>query len=210
MKIELEYVLPADIERRSFAIISQELGPRTYGGPYEELILKRVIHTSADFDYSENLTFSPGAVEGAMEAIRQGADIVTDTQMARAGINKTSLARFGGQVHCFMSDPDVAAEAKARGITRAAVCMEKAADLRKPVVLAVGNAPTALVRLYELMEEGRIAPALIIGVPVGFVNVVASKELIMTGPAPYIVARGRKGGSNVAAAICNAILYQMK
>ena len=114
------------------------------------------------------------------------------------------------RVHCFMSDPDVAAEAKARGITRAAVCMEKAADLRKPVVLAVGNAPTALVRLYELMEEGRIAPALIIGVPVGFVNVVASKELIMTGPAPYIVARGRKGGSNVAAAICNAILYQMK
>ena len=113
--------------------------------------------------------------------------------MARAGINKTSLARFGGQVHCFMSDPDVAAEAKARGITRAAVCMEKAADLRKPVVLAVGNAPTALVRLYELMEEGRIAPALIIGVPVGFVNVVASKELIMTGPAPYIVAQGREG-----------------
>ena len=157
MKIELEHVLPADIERRSFAIISQELGPRTYGGPYEEGILKRVIHTSADFDYSENLKFSPGAVEKAMEAIRAGADIVTDTQMARAGINKASLARFGGQVHCFMADPDVAAEAKARGITRAAVCMEKAADLRKPGVLAVGNAPTALVRLYELMEEGRIA-----------------------------------------------------
>ncbi len=195
MKIELEHVLPADIERRSFAIISQELGPRTYGGPYEELILKRVIHTSADFDYSENLTFSPGAVEGAMEAIRQGADIVTDTQMARAGINKTSLARFGGQVHCFMSDPDVAAEAKARGITRAAVCMEKAADLRKPVVLAVGNAPTALVRLYELMEEGRIAPALIIGVPVGFVNVVASKELIMTGPAPTLWPRAGRAAT---------------
>ena len=169
-----------------------------------------MIHTSADFDYSEDLSSLPARWRRPVEAIRAGADIVTDTQMARAGINKASLARFGGQVHCFMADPDVAAEAKARGITRAAVCMEKAADLRKPVVLAVGNAPTALVRLYELMEEGRIAPALIIGVPVGFVNVVASKELIMTGPAPYIVARGRKGGSNVAAAICNAILYQMK
>ena len=153
----------------------------------------------------ENYSRALEAIEAQLEAIRQGADIVTDTQMARAGVSKPSLARFGGQVHCFMSDPDVAAEAKARGITRAAVCMERAADLKKPVVLAVGNAPTALVRLYE-----RIAPALIIGVPVGFVNVVASKELIMTGPAPYIVARGRKGGSNVAAAICNAILYQMK
>lgn len=209
MKTELEHVLPADIERRSFEIISEELGPRQYG-PYEELVLKRVIHTSADFDYAENLKFSPGAVEGAMAALRAGADIVTDTQMARAGINKKSLARFGGQVHCFMSDEDVARAARERGTTRAAICMEKAAALRKPLVIAVGNAPTALVRLHELMEQGEIAPALIIGVPVGFVNVVASKELILGDSAPCIVARGRKGGSNVAAAICNAILYQMK
>lgn len=205
----LEIIKPMDIEKRSFEIITELLGD-TPIAPENELVVKRVIHTSADFDYAKNLTFSEGAVAKGIAALRGGCDIVTDTQMARAGINKTILGKLGGEVHCFMSDPDVAAEAKARGITRAAVCMEKAADLRKPVVLAVGNAPTALVRLYELMEEGRIAPALIIGVPVGFVNVVASKELIMTGPAPYIVARGRKGGSNVAAAICNAILYQMK
>ena len=195
MKTELEHVHPAEIERRSFSIISQELGPRTYAGPYDELILKRVIHASADFDYADHLVFSPGAVESAMEAIRAGADIVTDTQMAKAGINKTALARFGGQVRCFMSDPDVAREAGDRGT---------------PLVFAVGNAPTALVRLYELVQEGRLTPALIIGVPVGFVNVAASKELIEQAGVPYIVARGRKGGSNVAAAICNGILYQMK
>ena len=210
MKTELEHVHPAEIERRSFSIISQELGPRTYAGPYDELILKRVIHASADFDNADHLVFSPGAVESAMEAIRAGADIVTDTQMAKAGINKTALARFGGQVRCFMSDPDVAREAGDRGTTRAAVCMERAQALQQPLVFAVGNAPTALVRLYELVQEGRLTPALIIGVPVGFVNVVASKELIEQAGAPYIVARGRKGGSNVAAAICNGILYQMK
>ena len=204
-----EPMKPMEIEQRSFAIITELLGDRVLA-PENELVIKRVIHTTADFDYADNLTFSDHAVQKGIAALKSGCDIVTDTQMAKAGINKTILASLGGEVHCFMSDPDVAAEAKARGITRAAVCMVKAADLRKPVVLAVGNAPTALVRLYELMEEGRIAPALIIGVPVGFVNVVASKELIMTGPAPYIVARGRKGGSNVAAAICNAILYQMK
>jgi len=209
MKIELENVLPAEIERRSFEIISEELGPREYG-PCEELVLKRVIHTSADFDYAENLKFSEQAVVRAMEAIRAGASIVTDTQMARSGINKKSLARFGGEVHCFMSDEDVAAQARAQGSTRAAVCMEKAAALPGPLIFAIGNAPTALVRLYELIGEGRVHPALIVGVPVGFVNVVPAKELIMTAGVPYIVARGRKGGSNVAAAICNAILYQMK
>ena len=202
-------VLPGDIEARSFAIITEEMGQTDFS-PLELPVVKRAIHTSADFDYAQNLRFTPGAVEQGLAAIRAGAVILTDTQMGRSGVNKQVLERFGGRAECYMADPDVAAEAKARGIARAAVCMEKAADLRKPVVLAVGNAPTALVRLYELMEEGRIAPALIIGVPVGFVNVVASKELIMTGPAPYIVARGRKGGSNVAAAICNAILYQMK
>ncbi|MEA4965432.1 MAG: precorrin-8X methylmutase [Oscillospiraceae bacterium] len=208
-QIKLEQVLPAEIERRSFEIISAELGPMAFG-PGEELVLKRVIHTSADFDYANNLAFSESAVPKAMEAIRSGASIVTDTQMARAGINKKSLARFGGEVRCFMADEDVAAAAKEKGETRATASMDKAASLPGPLIFAIGNAPTALVRLFELIGEGRLRPALVIGVPVGFVNVVPSKELIMRAGVPYIVARGRKGGSNVAAAICNAILYQMK
>lgn len=144
-----------------------------------------------------------------IEALREGCDIVTDTQMAKAGINKTVLGKLGGQVRCFMSDPDVAEEAERRGVTRAVVSMERAAALEKPCIFAVGNAPTALISLYELIRAGKLHPALVIGVPVGFVNVVESKEQIMTVGSPYIVARGRKGGSNVAAAICNAMLYQI-
>ena len=144
-------------------------------------------------------------------ALKGGCDIVTDTQMAKAGINKTILASLGGEVHCFMSDPDVAQEARSRGVTRAFVSMEKAAALEKPCIFAIGNAPTALLSLEQLMEEGKAAPALIIGVPVGFVNVEISEErIIEKARAPYIVARGRKGGSNVAAAICNALLYQIR
>ena len=199
---------PMDIEARSFEIITEELGD-TKLIPGTEPIVKRCIHTSADFDYAKNLCFSEGAVEKAMEAIRGGACIVTDTQMAKAGINKKALARYGGEVYCFMSDEDVAEQAKEKGTTRATVSMEKAAALKKPLIFAIGNAPTALVRLYELIEDGRLSPALIIGVPVGFVNVVQSKELIMEAGVPYIVARGRKGGSNIAACICNALLYML-
>lgn len=208
MKLQLENVLPMDIEKRSFEIITEELGDRELP---EELapVIKRVIHTTADFDYADNLCFSPNVLEKAKDAIKRGACIVTDTQMAKSGINKKVLAKFGGEVLNFMADEDVAAMAKANGTTRATACIDKAAALNKPLIFAIGNAPTALVRLYELMEEGKIKPELIIGVPVGFVNVVQSKELIMTAEAPYIIARGRKGGSNVAAAICNAILYQM-
>ena len=210
MKIELENVKPMDIERRSFEIIGQELEEKgKILKPGTELIVKRCIHTSADFDYADNLLFSEGAVEQALAAIREGTDIVTDTQMAKAGINKRSLARYGGEVHCFMSDEDVAAAAKETGSTRATACMDKAAALGGNFIYAVGNAPTALVRLYELIQEGRISPRLIIGVPVGFVNVVASKELIMQTQVPWIVARGRKGGSNIAACICNALLYML-
>ncbi len=208
MKIELENIRPQDIEKRSFEIITQELGARTFPQD-QELIIKRCIHTSADFEYADSLCFSENAVAKAMEAIREGACIVTDTQMARAGINKKVLARFGGEVYNFMSDEDVAKEAKERGCTRAAVCMEKAAKLDKKLIFAIGNAPTALIRLYEMIQDGQISPALIIGVPVGFVNVVQSKELIMETQIPYIVARGRKGGSNIAACICNALLYMM-
>lgn len=208
-KIELENVKPMDIETRSFEIITEELGEKNEKLiPGTELIVKRCIHTSADFDYADNLCFSDQAVQKAMQAIKEGACIVTDTQMARSGINKKALARYGGEVYCFMSDEDVAAEARARGVTRAVVSMEKAAKLDKKLIFAIGNAPTALVALYEMIEAGTLSPELVIGVPVGFVNVVPSKELIMQTDVPYIVARGRKGGSNIAACICNALLYR--
>ena len=207
MKVELENVQPKEIETRSFEIITEELGD-TPLIPGTELIVKRCIHTSADFDYAENLCFSSNAVEKAIEAIKNGACIVTDTQMAKAG-NKKALARFGGEVYCFMSDEDVAAKAKELGCTRATASMDKAASMGKPLIFAIGNAPTALVRLYELIQEKKISPYLIIGVPVGFVNVVQSKEMIMETDTPYIVARGRKGGSNIAACICNALLYMI-
>ena len=203
-----ETVRPMDIEARSFAILTELLGD-TPLNPENELVIKRVIHTTADFDYAQNLCFSEHAVSRGIEALREGCDIVTDTQMAKAGINKTVLGKLGGQVRCFMSDPDVAEEAERRGVTRAVVSMERAAALEKPCIFAVGNAPTALISLYELIRAGKLHPALVIGVPVGFVNVVESKEQIMTVGSPYIVARGRKGGSNVAAAICNAMLYQI-
>lgn len=208
MKIELENVKPMDIEARSFEIITEELKGKKLDSD-QELIIKRCIHTSADFDYADNLCFSEQSVSLAMEALKKGACIVTDTQMAKSGINKRALARLGGEVYCFMSDEDVAVRAKELGTTRAHVCMDKACTLDKPLIFAIGNAPTALVRLYELIEEGKIKPELIIGVPVGFVNVVQSKELIMETKIPYIVARGRKGGSNIAACIVNALLYKI-
>ena len=204
----IEIVKPADIEKRSMEIITSELGGRTWPEP-EFSIVKRCIHTSADFDYADNLCFSENAARIGMDAIRRGAHIVTDTRMAWSGINKRKLAEFGGEAYCFMADEDVAAEAKERGVTRAAICMERGAALSGEVIFAIGNAPTALIRLYEMIREGQVKPALIIGAPVGFVNVVESKELIMEAGVPYIVPRGRKGGSNIAATICNAMSYQM-
>ena len=226
MNTELEQVLPAQIEKRSFEIITEELGDRVFI-PGTEPIVKRCIHTSADFDYADNLVFSENVVEKALSALKRGASIVTDTQMAKAGINKKKLAQYGGQVYCFMSDEDVAEAARKGETTRAAASMDKAAGLyrdhadslggphgqndRQGLIFAVGNAPTALVRLYELVREGKLDPELIIGVPVGFVNVVQSKEMILSlKDTPYIVARGRKGGSNIAACICNALLYMLK
>ncbi len=202
------HMKPADIEKRSFAIITEELGGRTFPESVAEVV-KRVIHTSADFDYADNLCFSPDAVEQAKAALEAGATIVTDTNMALAGISKPTLAKLGGKAVCLMADEDVAREAKARGVTRATVSMEHAAKLDGPLIFAIGNAPTALIRLHELIREGAVSPALVIGVPVGFVNVVESKELFLGGDTPYIIARGRKGGSNVAAAIVNALLYQI-
>ena len=198
---------PREIEKRSLEIIESEL---TVDIPQENLaVVKRVIHTTADFDYAVNLTFSDGAVEKALEALRSGCDIVTDTQMAKSGINKAAAEKLGINIYCFISDPDVAAEAKERGCTRAKVSMEKAAKVAGSGIFAIGNAPTALIMLREMIEEGTISPRLVVGVPVGFVNVVESKEEIMQAGVPYIVARGRKGGSTVAAAIINALMYQI-
>lgn len=206
----IEHLRPEEIEKRSFEIISEELEQKGIRISKEEApVTKRVIHTSADFDYAKTLSFSEHAVSVAKKLIEDGADIVTDTNMALAGINKKVLAGFGGEVHCFMADDEVARLAKERGTTRAAVSMERAAQIQKPVIFAIGNAPTALIQLYEMMQSSDWKPAFVIGVPVGFVNVEAAKELIMETDVPYIVNRGRKGGSNVAAAICNAILYEL-
>ena len=212
--MEIEVVKPNEIEKRSFAIITEELQQRGLSVPEREApVTKRVIHTSADFEYAETMTYSENAIDIMQDLIRQGAHIVTDTNMAKSGISKTTLAKFGGEVHCFIADPDVAAAAKERGITRAAVCMEKAAKMSretgKPIIFAIGNAPTALIRLREMYDEGSFKPAFIVGVPVGFVNVVAAKELIIGTDIPYIINRGRKGGSNIAAAICNAVMYDL-
>ena len=195
-KIEIENVLPTEIEKRSFEIITEELEQEGIVLPeIQAPITKRCIHTSA---------------EKALEAIRGGASIVTDTQMGRSGINKKRLEQYGGQVYCFMSDEDVAQAAKKNGTTRAVASMEKACERNEKLIFAIGNAPTALIHLYELIKDGRIRPELVIGVPVGFVNVVQSKELILTlEDTPYIVARGRKGGSNIAACICNALIYML-
>lgn len=207
----IEYVRPQDIEKRSFAIISKELEEKGIVLPKEqELVTKRAIHTSADFDYAKTMTYSAHAVGIAKKLIQNGADIVTDTNMALAGVNKKELAKYGGEAHCFMAEEEVAKIAKGRGVTRAAVSMEKAAQIEKPVIFAIGNAPTALIELYEMIQSGKYRPAFIIGVPVGFVNVEVAKDLILKTDVPYIINRGRKGGSNIAAAICNALLYELR
>lgn len=203
--IELENILPADIETRSFEIIRSEL-PHPIPEDLAPVII-RAIHTSADFEYADSLCFSDGVMDIARDALKKGATIVTDTNMALAGINKGALEKLGCRKICFMADPDVAAAARANGFTRAAASVDKAASIDGPLIYTVGNAPTALVRLYEKISSGEMRPDLVVGVPVGFVNVVQAKELIMTAGVPYIVARGRKGGSNVAAAIVNALMY---
>ena len=198
---------PMEIEKRSMEIIESGL-PK--GIPEEnKAVVKRVIHCTADFDYAENLAFSKDAVQKAVSALKEGCDIITDTQMALAGINKTAASKLGCSIHCFMSDPDVAEKAKELGCTRAAISMEKAKELDRPLIFVIGNAPTALLKLREFIDAGEIAPLLVIGVPVGFVNVVESKNAIMETNVPYIISKGRTGGSNVAAAIVNALMYQI-
>lgn len=201
--------LPADIEARSFSIIAKELEEMGITLPDDTaFITKRVIHTTADFSYVEQLVYQNDPVSHAVQALKSGAWIVTDTKMAKAGVSKTFLSSLGGQVVCYMADEDVARDAKARGTTRAAASMRKAAKEHPNAIFAVGNAPTALMELKRIWEnDPAFRPALVIGVPVGFVNVIESKDTLLETDLPAIVARGRKGGSNVAAAICNALIY---
>lgn len=208
----VQHTLPADIERTSMKIIQAELAARGITVAAEnEAVVRRVIHTTADFDYASNLHFTPGAVAKGVAALQNGAWIITDTNMALAGISKPSLKTLGISAQCFMADPEVAEEAKKAGTTRAVASMNRAAEVCPGAVLAIGNAPTALLSLCDLMDQGRIHPALVIAVPVGFVNVVESKEKLLScclaRQVPCIVSMGRKGGSTVAAAICNALLY---
>ena len=207
-----QHTLPGDIERTSLAIIAQELAERgVVLEPENEAVVRRVIHATADFDYAETLRFTPGAAARGAAALAAGGVIVTDTNMALAGVSKPALAKLGGAACCYMADPAVAAAAKAAGTTRAVAAMRRAAAEHPGAVFAVGNAPTALFALCDAMEAGDFRPALVVGVPVGFVNVVESKERLMDVcerlGVPAIAAMGRKGGSSVAAAICNALLY---
>ena len=206
-----QHHLPADIERTSISIITRELDELGLNPPPETAaVVKRVIHTTADFDYAKNLRFTPGAVQAAVRALQRGVVIVTDTNMALAGISRPGLAKLGCEAVCYMADPAVAEAAKQAGTTRAVAAMHRAAREHPGAILAVGNAPTALLTIAEEIEAG-LRPALVIGVPVGFVNVVESKETLFAiceqHGVPAIAAMGRKGGSNVAAAICNALVY---
>lgn len=207
-----QHTLPADIERTSMEIIEKELAERGISVPAERAsIVKRVIHATADFDYGETLWFTPDAVEKGIAALKGGTPLVTDTNMALSGISKSSLTALGGSAYCFMADSKVAEVARKEETTRAVASMRYAASVCPDAVFAIGNAPTALLELCRLMEQGTVRPALIVAVPVGFVNVVESKERIWATCAeqgvPCIAAMGRKGGSTVAAAICNALLY---
>lgn len=217
--MKTEHIRPQDIEKRSFEIISEELDQMKKEGKLSDVsafsevempVVKRCIHTTADFDYASTLRFSGDAANAFAALIRQGATIVTDTNMALSGINKIELAKYGCDIKCYMADEEVGKEAKERELTRAGVSMEKAMQIDGPVIFVVGNAPTALMTLKEAYDKGTYIPAFIIGVPVGFVNVVAAKEMILESDIPYIVNSGRKGGSNVAAAIVNAMLYAMR
>lgn len=205
--MDIEYLKPDDIEKRSMEIIEMEM--RTNPPKKNKEVIKRVIHATADFDYEHNILFSDGAVEEALKTLKEGAVIVTDTNMALAGINKKILMKHGCEAVCYMADPEIAEQAKLRGVTRAIISMEKAAKLKRPTIFVIGNAPTALIRLNELIESKEVAPRLVIGVPVGFVNVVESKEMLIRAEVPYITSTGRKGGSTVAAAVCNALLYML-
>ncbi len=195
---------PQEIEDLSFQIIEKEAKNHGFDEKYWPVV-RRMIHTSADFDYIRTIRFGNNAVEKGVAAIQKGCSIFTDTNMARVGIRKTEIAHFKGTVSCLMTDPAVAARAAADGTTRALAAVELAADRIKHGIYVVGNAPTALLHLIRLIKEGKADPALVIGLPVGFVNAAESKQALTALDTPYITNAGRKGGSNVAAAVVNAL-----
>ena len=200
--------VPHKIEEKSFEIITEELGAKTFPEDIGKII-KRIIHTTADFQYADITEISPGAIDAAKAAIKAGAHIITDTKMSMAGINKSKLEEFGCRVDCLISHEDVIETAKQRGITRAMAAMEKAVSDKNNKIFVIGNAPTALFQLKEYIEKGLVRPEMVIGVPVGFVGAAESKEAFSKLDIPYIITKGRKGGSTVAAAIVNAILYML-
>jgi precorrin-8X/cobalt-precorrin-8 methylmutase len=195
---------PEEIEKLSFQIIEQEIGTRNVADDHWPII-RRMIHTSADFEYKEMVRIHPDAVKNGMEAIRSGKKIITDTNMARVGIRKKELDRFGASTECYMNDPMIHRNAKATGVTRAKVAVDMAIENMRGGIYVVGNAPTALMRLVELIKEQKAQPALVIGLPVGFVNAAESKAALIELDHPYISNIGRKGGSNVAASVVNAL-----
>lgn len=210
--MEYKHILPGDIEKTSMSIIEAELADK--GIIIDEAVkpvMYRVIHTSADFDYVQNLRITDGAVEAAVEKLSEGGlTFITDTNMALSGINKRALSTTGNNALCYMAEHDIAVAAKEKETTRAAVSMEKGLQEYPDGIFVSGNAPTALITISKMIRQG-YRPTMVIGVPVGFVNVVESKaELLQVCEEygiPAIVAVGRKGGSNVAASICNALLY---
>lgn len=192
------------IEKESFSILSEEFDESVFP-PIELPVIKRVIHSTADFEYKDILSFSPGAMEAGIRALREGRDIITDVRMIEAGISRARLAPFWSSVRCFSSDRDVALIAEREGLTKTAASMRKASKWMDGAIVAIGNAPTALLELLRMLKEGGPRPALVIGVPVGFVGAVESKEALAKSGIPHILTRGRKGGSTVAVAIVNAL-----
>ncbi len=195
---------PSEIEAMSFRIIDEEAGAHSFTAD-EWAVIRRMIHTSADFEYMQTIRLHPRAIETGIETLRSGRNIVTDTHMARAGIRKSEIYRFGGSVECLISDGTVAQVAKESGCTRALAAVDAAVPLMKGGIYVIGNAPTALMRLIELMRSGEAEPALVVGLPVGFVNAVESKSELARMDVPHITNVGRKGGSNVAASVINAL-----
>ncbi|NMM64659.1 precorrin-8X methylmutase [Clostridium sp. P21] len=204
----MDYIkIPMDIEERSFEIIGEEMGPHNFT-ERELKIVKRVIHTTADFQYKDLIYIREGAIDSALEILKKGTTIYTDTNMAASGINKAALKKLNSKVECFVSREDVTEIAKERGITRSMAAVEKAAA-EGVEFFVFGNAPTALFKLIELTKQGKANPKFIVGAPVGFVGAAESKEEIEKLDVPMITIRGRKGGSGIAASIVNALMYMI-
>lgn len=195
---------PVAIERRSFEIIDAEAGPHAFDAR-QWPVVRRIVHTTADFDFVRATEFSPDAVSSGIAALRGGAKVLCDTNMVLAGVNKTRLAAFGSAIVCHVADPDVAARARAEGVTRSLLAT-RAGVAEGCGIFLIGNAPTALFELLDLARAGQVAPALVVGVPVGFVGAEESKEALLASGLPCIACRGRKGGSAIAAAILNALM----